>query len=90
MTDMDRPMTARLTNHARQRCDEMRINTKRVKNLVRNPDITRTSYMDRWLAVSDRDPEIAVVYAKQPDGTCTVITVLYRQYDEYTRPGETA
>ena len=73
MTDMDRPMTARLTNHARQRCDEMRINTKRVKNLVRNPD-----------------PEITVVYAKQPDGACTVITVLYRQYDEYTRPGETA
>jgi hypothetical protein len=86
VSDPDRPTTARLTNHARQRCDEMRVQTKRVKRLVREPDITRTSYDGRWLAVSDRDPEIAVVYAKHPDGTCTVITVLYRQYDTYIRP----
>ena len=85
MSNPDQPPTARLTQHARQRCDEMRVGTKRVKQLLRNPDVVRCSYNDRWLAVSDADPEIAVVFAKDPDGTCTVITVLYRSYDIYNR-----
>ena len=86
MTDPNQPLTAKLSEHARRRCLEMHVTTKRVKKLVRQPDITRTSYNGRWLAVSDADPEIAVVYAKAPDGTCTVITVLYRQLDYYRRP----
>lgn len=86
VSDPTQPGTARMTEHARRRCVEMRVGTKRVKRLLRNPDITRTSYMGRYLAVSDADPEIAVVYAKGADGTCTVITVLYRQYSYYQRP----
>jgi len=85
VSNPDQPPTARLTQHARQRCDEMRVGTKRVKQLLRNPDVVRCSYNDRWLAVSDADPEIAVVFARQPDGTCTVITVLYRSYNIYNR-----
>lgn len=86
VSDPSQPNTARLSQHARHRCAEMHVNTKRVKRLLRSPDITRTSYNDRYLAVADSDPEIAVVYAKHADGTCTVITVLYRQYDTYIRP----
>jgi Domain of unknown function (DUF4258) len=86
MSNPDRLATARLSDHARDRCAEMGVGTKRVKHLLRRPDIIRTTYKDRYFAVSDADPEIAVVYAKAPDGTCTVVTVLYRQYNEYTRP----
>ena len=85
MSDPSQPPTARLTEHARRRCVEMHVGTKRVKQLLRNPDIVRCSYGERFLAVADADPEIAVVYARQPDGTLTVITVLYRRYDRYSR-----
>ena len=85
MPNPDQPPTPRLSQHARQRCDEMHVGTKRVKRLLRSPDVVRCSYNDRYLAVSDADPEIAVVFAKHPDGTCTVITVLYRTYEDYTR-----
>ena len=88
MTDPTQPPTARMSEHARRRCVEMQVTTKRVKHLLRNPDITRTTYDGRLLAVADSDPEIAVVFARAPDGTCTVVTVLYRQYDTYIRPGQ--
>lgn len=86
MSEPDRPRTAVLSRHARERCAEMGVGSKRVKRLLRQPDITRTSYMGRYVAVADSDPEIAVVYAQASDGTHTVITVLYRRYDSYTRP----
>jgi len=81
----DRPVTARLSPHARQRCLEMHVETKRIKRLLRQPTLTYATYKSRWMATSEADPEIAVVYAKSPDGTLDVITVLVRTYDEYQR-----
>jgi len=82
----DRPITPRLTEHARQRCAEMHVETKRVKRLLQRPTLTYSTHSDRLMATSEADPEIAVVYANSPDGTVTVITVLLRSYDEYKRP----
>jgi hypothetical protein len=85
MNTGDRPVTARLTPHARARCAEMHVETKRVKRLLRRPTLTYATYADRLMATSEEDPEIAVVFAKGPDGTLDVITVLVRSYDEYSR-----
>jgi hypothetical protein len=80
----DHPATARLTEHARLRAAEMHVETKRVKRLLRRPDVTRPSKLGRYVAVSDSDPELAVVFVKE-NGTLVVITVLYRQLDWYDR-----
>lgn len=85
MANPDYPETARLTEHARLRCLEMNVDTKRVKRLLRRPDIVRSSYRDRYVAVGDSDPKIAVVYVRDPDGTIQVITVLFRDYEYYDR-----
>jgi hypothetical protein len=85
VSDPTHPTTARMSFHARQRCAEMRIETKRVKRLLRCADIIRVSYNDRFIAVGDSDPKIAVVYARDPDGTIVVVTVLFRDYEHYDR-----
>ena len=69
--------TPRLTDHARQRCEEMGITTKRVKRIVSDPHSNRCTRDDRWVAVRDDDPEISVVYVKGPEYPI-VVTVLYR------------
>lgn len=76
--------TPRLTDHARQRCQEMQVATKRVKRLVRCADLRYAAKDDCWIAVCDADPEIAVVF-KYDGELPIVITVLYRGI-EYVRP----
>lgn len=67
-------MTPRLSDHARQRCAERGIGTKRVKRVMRAPDVNRTTWGDRWIATSATDPNLIVVYVYR-DGVPTVITV---------------
>jgi len=84
----ERPVTAQLSRHARQRAAEMGVPTKWIKHMIRNPDLCRpgrAGRMDDWLVVSDAHPDIAVVYRQHPNGEITVLTVLRRTYEEYTR-----
>ena len=75
--------TPRLTTHARQRCEEMGVVTKRVKRIVREPHSNRCTRDERWIAVRDDDPEISAVYVLGPKYPI-VVTVLYR-FKEYSR-----
>lgn len=77
--------TPKLTNHARQRCSEMGVATKRAKRIARDPDITRPSGAG-ILAKADHDPEIAVVYADDPDGSRVILTVLPNTQEKFLRP----
>lgn len=77
--------TPRLTNHARQRCAEMDVCTKRAKRIAQDPDVTRPSGKG-ILAKADFDPEIAVVYVEQDDGQRVILTVLLNTTEVYTRP----
>lgn len=79
------PPTAKLSPHARERATEMAVSTKRVKRMVANPDTRHTCHDHRWFVTSEQDPEIAVVYALDADGTPIVITVLWRTDEQYTR-----
>jgi hypothetical protein len=80
-------MTPRLTHHARQRCAEMGVSTKRVKRIVQDPDTVRSCRYGNLLAVSDAEPDLAVVY-EDVDGQAVVITVLYRTSEVYVRPSK--
>lgn len=87
---MSLPMTPRLTKHARERCAEMGVKTKRVKRMVRDPDIDRPSRdweanreVSCRIAVRDDDPDIAAVY--QPGEPPIVVTVVWRTDEVYTR-----
>jgi hypothetical protein len=75
--------TPRLTDHARDRAKEMGIRTRRVKNAVRNPDLSYASYDDRMVAVDNDDPPIAVVF--HPGDPPTVVTVLWRTHERWER-----
>lgn len=83
--------TAVLTDHARMRCVEMSVATKRVKRVVRNPDVDYCStQMDHSRRVCFRhDDTIAVVYQPGFDGEPPlVITVLWHMQEEYVREGK--
>lgn len=79
--------TPRLTFHARERCREMGIRTKRVKDIVRMPDLVRTAQDGNLIAVTDNEPDIAVVYS--PEEPPVIISVLWRTYQDYERDGQT-
>ena len=74
--------TPRLTDHARERAEEMDIRTRRVKNAVRNPDLAYAS-KDRMVAVDNDEPPIAVVYL--PGDPPVVVTVLWRTQERWER-----
>ena len=74
-----------MTNHARLRCEQMGVETKRVKRLVRDPDITRPSG-EGIMAKADYDPEIVVVYKEVEDGTRIILTVLPNTTEVFQRP----
>ena len=76
--------TPYLTEHARQRCSEMRVNTKRVKRIVRDPSVKHVTWDGRWIAMSTADPDISVVFAVNA-GQASVITVLWRTTEHYDR-----
>lgn len=83
------PRTPRLTRHARQRCAELGIGTKRVKRIVRHPSSTYPSQRGHdnngVVLISALDPDYAVVV----DLTANVVlTVLPRVLDEYVRTAD--
>lgn len=80
--------TPRLTHHARQRCAEMGVHTKRVKRIAADPDVTRPSGRG-ILAKSDNDPEIAVVYVEDSPDQLVILTVLPNTDKIYNRPEHT-
>ena len=80
---LDRRPTARLTDHARQRCAEMDVATKRVKRIVADPDITRVNRREGCVAmVRDDDPAITVIVTFDGD-LPVVVTVLGRPADRF-------
>jgi hypothetical protein len=96
---MDRPRrTPRLSDHARLRCTQMAVPTKRVKRIAREADLVypATSWgqgpADRWVAWSEEDPAIAVLYTEDSAdaGQRVVVTVLWRHEADYARPGREA
>lgn len=93
MVAMDRrptPPTPVLTKHAKLRCLQMGVSTKRAKHVVRYPDIVYVAppkYPGCWLAVADSDPDIAVAFTR--DEGCdrpVILTVLSRGVDFFVRP----
>lgn len=85
MSEPWHPSTALLTKHARERAAEMGVCTKRIKRLLRNPTINRVGRDGRWVATSQADPDIAVVYAPDEQGRPVVITLLWRAAEAYDR-----
>lgn len=76
-------MTPRLTLHARQRCQEMGVRTRRVKQILRCPTMTYSSRGGQ-VAWSAADPGIAVVFVA--DGAqLLAVTVVPRTYETYRR-----
>lgn len=73
-------LTPQLCPHARERCEQMGISTKRAKRVVQRALV---SYGDRSRRVvfSD-DPDVAVVYNET---TRTIVTVLPRVPYRYVR-----
>ena len=64
----------------------MGVGTKRVKRVLRNPALVRPSN-GALLAISDDEPDIAVVYVDH-DGAAVVVTVVWRSTVVYERtPG---
>lgn len=77
-------MTPRLTEHARQRCREMDVRTKRVKRVLRAPEIVYPSDRvdDALVAVGDG---LAIPYLTDAGGTPVALTVLWHGI-EFVRP----
>lgn len=82
--------TARICDHARDRCVEMGISTKVAKRIVRNPTMVLPDFQgnpDRRFVYSDVEPEYAVVICQEDGEPDTVITVLYYTPQErFERP----
>lgn len=74
--------TARMSPHARDRCQEMGIRTRVAKRIVANPDVSYESE-GRVLAASDAYPGITVVYA--PESPPVVVTVVWRTPERWER-----
>lgn len=77
--------TPRLTRHARQRCSELGVSTKKAKAVVRNRISTypgNPAHGNNGLVVMSDDPEIAVIW---DPGTNHILTVLPRVQDPYVR-----
>lgn len=76
---LNRP-TPKLTDHARQRCIEMGLTTRRVKRVVQEPDLAYDSHGRRMMCRFD-EPTFRVVV----DADGLVITVLPWTYETYER-----
>lgn len=77
-------MTPRLSDHARQRCREMGVSTKRVKQIVRDPHV---DYDSRWglrMASRTDEPDIRALYAFA-GGERLVVTVVWRKEELYAK-----
>ena len=77
--------TPKLSQHARDRCREMGISTRRAKRVVQHQTTTypSTGHDNGGLIVqSAGDPEIAVVW---DPATNTILTVVPRVQEDYIR-----
>lgn len=78
--------TPKMTVHARVRCLEMGISTKRAKRVVQNRSVTYwvdgAAHANNGVTVLSEDPDIAVVW--DPD-TDRIITVVPRTPHRYVR-----
>lgn len=73
--------TPQLTEHARERCAEMGIVTKRVKRVARMPDLAYASRENRRVLCRLDEPDFRVVVNEEG----LIVTVLLWTYDTYTR-----
>lgn len=90
---MDHSLTPRMTRHALERCQEMGIPARLAKAIWRKATTTYPSPSrngrEGLVVSSDLFPEYAIIVAPAHDGHPTVVTVVFRTQDDYTRQGET-
>lgn len=89
---MDHNVTPRMTRHALARCQEMGIPARLAKAIWRKADLVYPSPKDgrdAVIAASTLFPGYAVVVTEGRDGHPTVLTVVFRTTDTYTRKGHT-
>ena len=82
-------LTPRLSDHARLRCIQMEVNTKRVKRIVLRPSMVvpgPPSNPNSFVATAVDDPELRVAYGIDQDGRPIIITVLWNTQEDYVRP----
>jgi hypothetical protein len=81
----DYPPTPQLCDHARQRCAEMGISTRRVKRVIREPDLSYCTYEGRMMMCRFDEPDFRVVV--NTDGDVPVaVTVVWWTDEVYERP----
>lgn len=79
--------TPRLSAHARERCEQMGISTKRAKRVVQDPVMTLPGglgHPEFYQRVIGEDYEIMVVINPTVEPV-EIVTVLWRTYDDYDR-----
>jgi hypothetical protein len=81
---MTHPPTPTLSFHARLRCGQMDVRTRRVKTIMRDPDMTYDAGHGARMAWRRDDPTILVVYVEEA-GKRHAVTVLPRTYERYHR-----
>lgn len=90
---MDHAVTPRMTRHALARCQEMGIPARLAKAIWRKATQTYPSRSqdgrDGLVVSSELFPGYAIIVAPAYDGHPTVVTVVFRTQDDYTRQGET-
>lgn len=83
------PVTPVLTQHARERCAEMGIRTRVVKQIWRHRTLTwPLRDQDRTVVTSDEQPRYALVVDEHCEPP-VVVTVLFNNTETYVREGET-
>lgn len=77
------PDTPRLSRHARERCEQMGIATKRAKRVVQERRLTYAGTRGNGaVVVMSDDPDIAVVWDELRN---VIVTVIPRTEDDYVR-----
>jgi hypothetical protein len=78
-----------MSNHARQRCREMKISTKIAKRVVQTASLVTTASSWRgeavYIATSTEHPDYVVTYADQGDGLPFIITTVLPRGEVYYR-----
>lgn len=78
--------TPRLTDHARQRCEQMGISTKRAKRIVIGRTTTyRGSKGNSGMVCQSADPDFSVVWDPESN---TILTVVPRVSETYRRTAD--
>ena len=88
MSNPEFERTPVLTDHARLRCQQMGVRTRRAKRVVARPDLVipgPPQYGDNFVASAASDPDIQVAYIVDR-GRKVIKTVLWSDPEHYTRP----